>query len=238
VISIASTPNSLKYLLKTICLVTLLRLALEAFFLFPAKELLLLNSLFYEKYFFWQPLTALVTLPINSLAFGELLDASFMVMLFWLTSLEVYLSFGVKRFFILLVAVTVTSASAALVAMLFFSYTGSFSLLPQAVLAFATIWTICPMRATPVSMLFFPMPSRWILGIALLATIGYTLFSYDYVRCIAYTASFVATYVIAIGSWYLPSPFPFLLRFDAFLKRANTTLQRFWNWRIARLFRS
>ena len=143
-ISLATTPKIVKNIVQVIALLSLGIVFFESFSSFPIRSLISLNPLFSENYYLWQTLTAFFYIPLTSLALGELLDAVFLVMLFWIASCEIFYSFGQKRYIALLLSASIASSIAAGVIFKLTGVYASLSLLPQAILALVTVWSMCP----------------------------------------------------------------------------------------------
>jgi hypothetical protein len=231
------TPFFVKRLVKIIAAVTLGAVALEGLFGWPMHALLLFNSSFFSEWRLWQPLTSLFMLPCPSLAFGPLLDMTFIVALFWLFAAQVHDCVGKWRFITLCIVSASAAAIAAGIGFYFLPDAHPITLCSPLILALVTVWGMSGSTNALSLMFFFPFSQKWLLAIALLGTIGANLISHEFVLAGAYAAAFLSGYLLAIMRWYWKSPFESLGAFEARLKRFASGIERFWQWKILPLFR-
>jgi len=231
------TPFFVKKLVKLIVAVTLGAVALEGLFGWPMHGLFLFNASFFSGWFFWQPVTALFMLPCPSLSFGALFDMTFVVALFWLLAAQVHDFVGHRRFITLCVVSAVASSIAAGIGFYFMPTSAPITLCSPIILALVAVWVMCAPSQNLFLMFLFPFSQKWFLAIALLGTIGANLIAREFVLAGTYTAAFLSGYLLAIMRWYWKSPFESLARPEAGLKRFSSAIERFWQWKVACLFR-
>jgi len=189
-------------------------------------------------YAFWQPITALFVIPIEIPPLGFLLDMAFLMVLLRILSSQIIDFFDIRHFLFLYFGASFAATLAALITM--HTIGSSYFMLstcPAALLALFTVWSMCAPAQNILFMLLLPISQKWMLVLALIATIVFNLLSSNYVAAAAYSGSFLFGYLVAIMGWYLKSPFESLHPLEAHLKRFSNKLQTFWQWKIASFWR-
>lgn len=220
-VSFRATPKIIQTLIKLIGGCSILALLVQGLCGVPVSEFFTLNHTMLTDWRLWQPVSAFIMYPIVSLGLGPLFDFAFILLFFWFASSEVLFALGERRYVMLVISSTIASAIAGIGAIYLFGSPESFSLLPQVILALVTIWSMCPLRGSFLSMILFPLPPKIVFIIGMLATIGYQACLKNYAQMFAYTASAGVAYLLGIMAWYLDGPFPQLHRFEAPLKRIS-----------------
>src|SRR5258708_32990729 len=94
------------------------------------------------------------------------------MLLLWMFGGQLYDFMGKSRFFILYFGSALVSSFAAMITMYYTGQNSSLSLCPIALLALATVWSMCTPQHNFFSLFFLPLPAKWFLAIGLIATIG------------------------------------------------------------------
>ena len=220
------------HLQQAIALFTIFAAALQSFFQWPMTALFSLNALCFQNFFLWQPFTSLFFLPEFDFALWPFVDMVFVVMLFGLLANQAIDMLGKRRYIILFLTSTLLASLGALLTTACTGFTEPLSMLYPLLLAHATLWAMAGSAKNGALWMLFPLSSKWLLIIALAATVGKNLFMAHFELAAAYFASFLFIYITAVMWLQLSSPFIKLWPLEAMLRRHSFAISRFWNWKI------
>ena len=232
------TSPIIKRLIQVTVSFTLGCIIFESLLSLPLQELFSLNSAAITHHLYWQPITSLFLIPSPTLSFSFLLDLSFTMLLLWMLGSQVFEFLGKRRFLFIYFGSALVGSLSALLAIYFTHQTALISTCPAALLAIATIWTMCVPSQNVLVFFFIPIPAKWFLAIAFLGTIVSSGIQKDYVHFAAYSGAFAFTYLVGIMKWQLRGPFTSLFRIEATLKKISHTASIFWQWKVMSFFRA
>jgi membrane associated rhomboid family serine protease len=225
----ASTPPLIKRLLQITCWMTFIAVALDS--LLGLQSYIALSPLAYERYFLWQPITALFILP-GVISFSYLLDFAFVMLLIWLFGSILLERIGAKRFLFVYLASGVLSGIAGLYIMHEIQAFGLVSELLPIVLAITTLWTMADPYQEILLFFILPMKARWVLVFALLGTIFSSFMQHDLAATAAYLTAFIFSYFYGLMILRFRSPFDWMLGIDRFFQKIANGLERFFQWYV------